>query len=141
LQYAKAIAAAVAAVLAAVVPALYVPGPLGFAEWVNIVLLACGAIQIYNSANLPGHWEYAKMIAAVVTAAGVAVSSALSDGDVTRGEWVQIAIAMFGAFAVYRTPNAPVAAGPAGRHEAPDGAAPSGLFDTPEDDDPDAWPR
>lgn len=138
MQCSKAIAAAVAAVLAAVIPALYVPGPLGFAEWVNIVLLACGAIQIYNSANLP-HWEYAKMIAAVVTAAGVAVSSALSDGDVTRGEWVQIAIALFGAFAVYRVPNAPVAAGPAGRHEAPDGAG--GFFDAAEDDDPDHWPQ
>jgi hypothetical protein len=121
MAYAKAIAAAVAAVLAAVVPALYVDGPLGFAEWVNIVLLACGAIQIYNASNLP-HWEYAKMIAAVVTAAGVAVSSALSDGDVTRGEWVQIAVAMFGAFAVYRIPNTPVAATPAGKHEAPDDA-------------------
>jgi hypothetical protein len=95
---------------------------LGFAEWVNIILLACGAIQVFNSSNLIPHWEYAKMIAAVVTAAGVAISSALSDGDVTRGEWVQIAVAMFGAFAVYRVPNAPVAAAPAGKHEAPDDA-------------------
>jgi hypothetical protein len=118
--YAKAIAAAVAAVLAAVIPALYVSGPLGFAEWVNIILLACGAIQVFNSSNLIPHWEYAKMIAAVVTAAGVAISSALSDGDVTRGEWVQIAVAMFGAFAVYRVSNAPVAAAPAGKHEAPE---------------------
>jgi hypothetical protein len=119
--YAKAIAAAVAAVLAAVIPALYVPGPLGFAEWVNIILLACGAIQVLNSGNLP-HWEYAKMIAAVVSATGVVLSSALSDGDVTRGEWIQIAIAVINAFAVYRIPNAPVVAGPAGKHEAPDDA-------------------
>jgi hypothetical protein len=121
MAYAKAIAAAVAAVLAAVVPALYVDGPLTFSTWVNVILLACGAIQVLNSGNLP-HWEYAKMIAAVVTAAGVAISSALSDGDVTRGEWIQIAIAIVNAFVVYRVPNAPVVAGPAGRHEAPDDA-------------------
>jgi hypothetical protein len=119
-QYAKAIAAAVAAVLAAVVPALYVPGPLGFAEWVNIVLLACGAIQVYNSANLPS-WKYGKLVAAAVSAAGVSLASALSDG-VTRAEWIQVAIAALGAFAVYQAPNAPTEVEPTqrGKHEAPD---------------------
>lgn len=115
MRYAKAYAALAAAILGAIVPALYV-GHLGFSGWVNVVILACGAIHVFNASNdLPG-WEYAKLVAAVVSGAAVAVSSALSDGDVTRIEWIQVAIGALGAFAVYRLPNAH----PRGRHEAPD---------------------
>lgn len=115
MAYAKSIVAVLAAVLAAVVPAL-IGGPLGFSGWVNVIILAAGAIHVYNTSNrIPG-WEYAKLIAAVVSAAAVAVSSALSDHDVTRVEWIQVILAAFGAFAVYGTPNAQ----PRGRHERPD---------------------
>lgn len=114
MQYAKSIAAAVAAILAAVVPAFYGSGPIGLGAWVNVVLLACGAVQIFNSKNIAG-WDYAKLVAAVVTAAGVAMASALSDADVSRAEWIQVAIAALGAFVVYRIPNTQ----PPGRHEAP----------------------
>lgn len=116
MTYAKGLAAALAAVLAAVVPALYGTGPFTFGDWVNVILLACSAIQVFNASNLYG-WQYAKLIASVVSAVGVAVSSAISDGAVTRTEWVQIAIAALAAFAVYRIPNA----SKPGRHAAPDG--------------------
>lgn len=114
-QHAKAIAALAAAVLAAVVPALYSDAPLGFAGWVNVIILAGGAIHVFNSANLP-YWEYGKLVAAVVTAGAVVLSSALSDAHVTRIEWIQVATATLGAFVVYRVPNAQKR----GRHEAPE---------------------
>ena len=112
-QHAKALAALAAAILAAIVPALYSDAPLGFAGWVNVIILAAGAIHVYNAGNLP-YWEYAKLIAAVATAGAVVLSSALSDGRVTRVEWIQVAVAVLGAFAVYRVANAQKR----GRHEA-----------------------
>ena len=122
MTHAKAIAAAAAAVLAAVVPALYTDGALGFAGWVNVVVLAAGAIHVFNAANTPA-WNYAKLIAAVVSAAAVVLTSALSDG-VSRGEWIQVAIAALGAFVVYRVPNSAAAVPDhRGKHEAPDAIA------------------
>ena len=115
MTYAKALAAALAAILAAIAPAFITGGPTSFGEWINVALLACGAIQVYNTSNLYG-WQYGKLIAAVVSAAGVAVTSALTDGVVTEGEWIQIAVAALGAFVVYRIPNTQRR----GRHEAPD---------------------
>jgi hypothetical protein len=114
-QHAKALAALAAAILAAIVPALYSDAPLGFAGWVNVIILAAGAVQIFNAANLAGY-EYAKLIAAVATAGAVVLSSALSDGDVTRIEWIQVFVSALGAFTVYRLPNAQKP----GKHEAPE---------------------
>lgn len=129
MPYAKAIAAALAAVLAAVVPAFYTGSPLGFSGWVNVVILAAGALQVYNAANLPAAgWRYGKLVAACVSAGAVVLSSALVDG-VTLGEWIQVATAVLGAFTVWRVPNA--AAEPVapvvpierpGRHERTDDA-------------------
>ena len=114
--HAKALAAVLAAILAAVVPAIAVTGPLTFTDWINVTVLAAGAIQIYNASNdLPG-WPYAKLISAIVTATAVTVLSAWSDGTIDRSEWVQIAVAALGAFAVYRLPNA-TAALSTGRHQ------------------------
>jgi hypothetical protein len=127
MAYAKSIAAVLTAILAAVIPALYTDGPLGWAGWVNVVILACGAVHVYNSANLPGSWDYAKLIAAVVSAAAVALSSALSDG-VTRGEWIQVAIAALGALVVWRVPNAAAETAQGGRHEAPEQPPPRGVL-------------
>lgn len=115
MTYAKAYAAAFAAILGVVIPALYGDSQLTVGDWVNVILLACGAVQVFNASNLYG-WEYAKFIASVVSAAGVAVSSAISDDVVTRVEWIQIVTAALGAFAVYRIPNTPKP----GRHAATD---------------------
>lgn len=111
MSVAKTIVQLVVAVLAAVAPGIVVGQPLGLVGWINIIMLAAGAIQVYNSANLP-HWEVAKAIASGVAAVGVVLISALSDGGVTAGEWVQIVIALAGTGAVFAVPNAPY-----GRHE------------------------
>lgn len=114
-QNAKALAALAAAVLAAIVPALYSDAPLHFAGWVNVIILAGGAVQVYNAANL-AWWGYAKLISAATTAGAVVLSSALSNGHVSRIEWIQVFAAALGAFTVYRLPNAQKP----GKHEAPD---------------------
>jgi phage tail protein X len=111
LQYAKTLVALVAAVLAAVLPALtnhagLLPdGHLGASGVANIVVLAAGAIQVFNAPNVPG-WRWAKLIAAAAAAAGVVLISALTDADVGAAEWVQILVAGLGALGVAAVPNA-----------------------------------
>ena len=112
-QHAKALTALAAAILAAIVPALYSDAPLGFAGWVNVIILAGGAIHVYNASNDIPYYQYAKLVAAVVTAGAVVLSSALSDSDVTRAEWIQVFTAALGAFTVYRVANTQKP----GRHE------------------------
>lgn len=99
----KAILAAVAAVLAAVLPALTV-APLDFAGWVNVVILAAGAVMVYNASNdVPG-WPYAKLIASIVSAVAVVLVSSLS-GGITTAEVVQMIVAGIGAVVVGVVPN------------------------------------
>lgn len=105
MSIAKTIVQLVAAVLAAVLPGLLVEQPLGVTGWINIVVLAAGAIHVFNSANLPG-WNLAKSIASGVAALGVLLISVLADGGVSSGEWVQIATAFLGTVAVFAVPNA-----------------------------------
>lgn len=101
---AKALVALVAAVLAAVLPGFTGNGPIGWSGWVNVILLAAGAIQVYNASNdIPG-WNIAKTVASAVTAGGVVLVSAMSDG-VGPGEWIQVVIAVLGVLAVYAAPN------------------------------------
>ncbi len=101
---AKTLVAALAAVLAAILPGLTTDVPLGLAGIVNVIVLAAGAIQVFNAANIPG-WPVAKLIAAAVAAAGVVVISAWSDQVITSAEWVQIALAVLGALGVWAVPN------------------------------------
>lgn len=103
--YAKAAVAVLAAVLAAILPGLTTDGPLGFVGVVNVIVLAAGAVQVYNAANLPGY-RYAKVIAAAVAAAGVVVVSAWSDEFISSAEWVQIVLAVLGAVGVGAVRNA-----------------------------------
>lgn len=101
---AKTVVQVVVAVLAAILPSLLTGQALGLVGWINIIVLAAGAVHVYNSANLPG-WNVAKAIASAVAAVGVVLISALSDGGVTAGEWVQIITALLGSGAVFATPN------------------------------------
>lgn len=108
MSLAKAIVAALAAILAGVLPGLIVDQPLGLSGILNIVALAAGAVQVYNATNIPG-WNLAKLIASVVTAGVVVAISALSDGSITPGEWVQVATAVAAAVGVFWAPGPRVA--------------------------------
>lgn len=100
----KAILQLVAAVLAAVLPGL-IEGGMSLSAWVNVVILGAGAVMVYNAANLPG-WNYAKLIASGVTAVGVVLVSALTDGGISGAEVIQMVIAGLGAVSVGVFPNA-----------------------------------
>jgi hypothetical protein len=114
MSYAKAIVALLVAVLAAVVPAVTDRG-MGVVEWINVAVLALGAVQVYNASNeLPG-WAYAKAIAAVLSVGVVTISSYISFG-ISPTEWIQVAVAVLGAALVYLTPNRQ----PLGRHARPE---------------------
>ena len=99
----KAIVALLGAILAAILPAL-TTGPLDASAWVNIVILAAGTAMVYNAANVPG-WDYAKLVAAVVSAVAVVLSSALS-GGISPAEIVQMIVAGIAALGVGVLPNA-----------------------------------
>jgi hypothetical protein len=101
---AKTIVQLVVAVLAAILPSLLTEHPLGLAGWINFAVLAAGAVQVFNAANLPG-WPIAKTIASVVAAIGVVFVSALADSSIDTGEWIQIVTALVGSAAVYLVPN------------------------------------
>lgn len=113
--YAKTLAALLAAVLAAVMPGL-LDAPMGWPEWINVVVLAAGALHVANAENVPG-WRYAKAIAAGVAAAGVAVIAGLSDGVFTTAEVVQVVLAVLGVAGVGAVRNAGTVKGVfVGRH-------------------------
>ena len=106
MNIAKAVAQAVGAVLVAVLPYLFA-GPLGFSEWVNVIVVAIGAAVVWNTKNYP-NWRYGKALASGATAlttALVAIASHNSFGDVSAQQWWQIVISFLTTAAVYLVPN------------------------------------
>lgn len=65
--------------------------------------------------------QYAKTICAVITAGLIAAQTALAKGHITSSDWITIALAAFGALAVYAVPNTIPPQEPApGKHELRD---------------------
>lgn len=103
---AKAIVQAVGAVLVAILPLLFV-GPLGFSEWVNVIVVAIGAFVVWNTKNYP-YWPYGKLLASVaatVTTGLVNIASHYEFGDTSSQQWVQLALSVVISFAVFYIPN------------------------------------
>jgi len=102
----KAIAQAVGAVLVAIIP-LFLVGPLGFSEIVNIIVVAIGAFVVWNTKNYP-YWQYGKLLAsaaATLTTGLVAIASEYSFGDVSAQQWVQLVLSVLTTVAVYLVRN------------------------------------
>jgi hypothetical protein len=114
---AKALIALLGSIIAAISPVL-VEGDMSLTEWLNVGILAIGAVEVYNTPNIPS-WPAAKAVAAALTAMLVAYTSAITLG-VSAAEWVQIAIAGLSAIGVYFTPNQQPQKS-TGRHARPDG--------------------
>jgi drug/metabolite transporter (DMT)-like permease len=91
----------IATVLVALVAALQ-DDRVDAAEWINVVIVLLGAVSVLGAGNLPdGVWRYTKTIVAAATAALTLLVSFVSDGGVITGsEWLQVAIAAFGAVGV-----------------------------------------
>lgn len=49
--------------------------------------------------------KYAKFIAALVATGLIALQVAITDGTVTKSEWITIALAVVGTITVYAVPN------------------------------------
>jgi len=112
MNYAKALAAVVATVLSGVIAALTGDGVVSTAEWINVAILAAGALAVFTAPNVPGA-AYTKSALAVVTAV-LTLAVQLIDGGLDLTEWLQLAMAALGALGVYAVPNSQsVPAGPA----------------------------
>lgn len=117
-QYLKFAAQVAATAVAALVAGL-VDDRLDFTEWLNVGIMALGAIGVLGAGNLPaGVWRYTKAIVAA-TSAVLVLWQSLASGGMTSSEWLQLAIAALGALGVLSVPGPMVE--PVGRHAAPDG--------------------
>lgn len=105
MSIAKTIVQVVFAVVAAIAPSILTEAPLTVTGWINVVILAAGAIQVFNASNLVPGWPIAKGIASGVSAVGVVLVSALADSGIDAVEWVQITTALLAVIAVYAVPN------------------------------------
>ena len=109
--YGKFFMQVAATALAAIVAAL-VDDRIDFTEWLNVGVLALGAVGVAAAGNLPsGFWSHAKTWVAAASAVLVLWQS-LASGGMTTSEWLQLAMAALGAVGVYAV-RGPVV------HEAP----------------------
>lgn len=124
-QYAKFIAQVAATVLAAVVALLNGTDHPGASDWVNVLVVALGAVAVLGAGNLPeGVWRHTKTFVAAATAVAVLLQSVITDG-ISAAEWLQLALAALGALGVYAA-KGPIVydAASVGRHAAALGAGP-----------------
>ena len=103
MNYAKAFAAVVATILSGVIAALAGDGVIDLQEWVNVAILAAGALAVFTAPNVPGA-RFTKAVLAVVTAVlTLAVNLIVGGLDLT--EWLQLGMAALAALGVYAVPN------------------------------------
>jgi len=103
-KYAKFIAIVVATVISGATAALAGDSVISPTEWVNIAILAVGALGVFAAPNVPGA-AYTKSILAVLAAVLTVLASSII-GGISTTELLQIALAGLGALGVYAIPNA-----------------------------------
>jgi hypothetical protein len=101
--HAKSLAFVLISFLAAVQYALS-DGTVTASEWANVGVAVVTAIGVHFASDTE-NWPYLKGLVALLGAAGVALSSALSDGMLTTSEINGVIIAGFAAIGVIATPN------------------------------------
>jgi len=102
-NYAKAVAAVVATVLSAIAAALTGDNVIDTTEWLNVAVLAVGALGVFAAPNVPGA-QYTKSVLAVLSAVLVLAVNLIADG-IDLAEWIQLGLAGLGALGVYAVPN------------------------------------
>jgi hypothetical protein len=104
-QYGKFLAQIVFAALTALVAA-QVDNRVDAGEWINVLIVALGAVAVLGAGNLPsGVWAYTKTIVSGATAAATLLVAFLSDGGmVTGSEWIQVLLAAMAALGVAFAP-------------------------------------
>lgn len=107
------------AVVAAVSPLLTNGEPLGLVGWINVGVVAAGAVTVYIAANSDtGIWSVTKMFMSLISAVGVAMISLLADGSLSGNDWMQIGAAVIATIAVFEFPKGVELGGSSGRNEA-----------------------
>lgn len=115
-QYLKFFMQVGATVLAAIIAAL-ADDYVDFNEWLNVGVLALGAVAVLGAGNLPaGIWRYTKTGVSAATAVLVLWQS-LATAGMNTAEWLQLAAAALGALGVLAVPGPVVVPG---RHAAPE---------------------
>lgn len=103
-RYLKFAAQVFATVLAAIVAGL-VDDRLDINEWLNVGVMALGAVGVLGAGNLPaGVWRYTKLFVAAASAVLVLWQS-LAIGGMDQSEWLQLALAALGALGVGVAPG------------------------------------
>ena len=115
----KALLQVFGAAMTAILP-LLTGAELSTTEWINVGVVAAGAITVYIAGNQTGTvWEYTKMFMSLVSAGGVVLISALTDDRlISNAEWFQVAVALITVAGVWKVPG-PKAAETIGRHRRP----------------------
>lgn len=103
MQYAKALAAVVATVLSGVIAALTGDQTISPGEWINVAIMAAGALAVFTAPNVPGA-PITKAVLAVVTAV-LTLAVNLIAGGIDMTEWLQLGMAALGALGIYAVPN------------------------------------
>ena len=103
----KAIVQLIGAVVAAVVPLLATDQPLSLVGWINVGVVAAGAVNVYITSNdlSGGVWSVSKLWVSLVSTIGVLAISLLADGSLSAADWMQIGAAVLAAIAVWWVPN------------------------------------
>ena len=103
-KYGKSFVAVGAALVGAAGAALTGDGHINPGEWLNIVILTCGAAAVFAAPNVPGA-RYTKLVLAIITAAATAAASLVVDG-ISMTDLIQIVTAALGAAGVHAAPAA-----------------------------------
>ena len=113
-NYLKAGMQVLATAVAAVAAGLAGDNHVDASEWINVGILAFGALAVVGAGELPaGVWRWMKTYVSAGSAALVFLSSVLGDG-ITTAEWAQLVVAVLGAVGVAVVPGPVVVpAGPA----------------------------
>jgi hypothetical protein len=94
----KALLAVVFAVLS-YLASVTAAGPMGFAEWVNVVIALVSAVGVYVVPNTPEQ-PWLKMVVAILAAGLTVFASSVTDGVVEATEVIQIVLAGLAAAGV-----------------------------------------
>lgn len=111
IRYLKFIAQVFSAAISAIVAAS-VDNRVDAAEWINVLIVALGAVAVLGAGNLPaGVWAYTKTIVSAATTAALLIASFVSDGGyITTTEWLQVGLAVLGTLGVAFVPGPRVVA-------------------------------
>jgi hypothetical protein len=101
-KYGKSLVAVGAALVGAAGAALTGDGHINMGEWLNIIILTCGAAAVFAAPNVPGA-RYTKLVLAVITAVATASVSLVVDG-ISLTDVIQILTAALGALGVHAAP-------------------------------------